>query len=99
MILQQIINKSNIPLKFQSELINKEYAAYLDKVEDALFNIEINEKKYKRHKKLLENELITTEEFELVKYANDVANTKYEQLVSSFQSNWQSRLKKYEQDY
>lgn len=92
------ITNSNITVKLKSDLIEKEYNAYLERVNEALFNIEINEKKYIRHKLLLENDIITKEDFEIVEHAYDSAHNKYEQLVSSSLSNWQSRLKQYEQN-
>lgn len=90
--------KSNKLLKLKSELISKEYVVFQEKVKEALFNVNINEKKYNRYKELLENEFVSEEEYESVKYAFDSAKSKYDQLISKSLSDWQARLRQYEQE-
>lgn len=98
LIIGMVGTKSNKLSKLKSELISKEYVVFQEKVKEALFNVNINEKKYNRYRELLENDFVSDEEFESIKYIYDSAKSKYEQLINSYASGWQTRLRQYEQD-
>lgn len=97
-LLRGAITDGTIHVKLQSELISKESSAFQERVKEALFYIDINEKKYNRYQELLKNEFASEEEFESIKHVLDLAKSKYNQIISNSKSDWQARLRQYEQE-
>lgn len=91
-----LLNSEQIELK--TTLFLKEYNLFLERLNELNFLLDLSRKQLERDKALYSKELISSEEYDKVKYELDKAISKKEQLIKTTKSEWEVKLKDYEID-
>ncbi len=93
---QELKDLEKIELK--TTIFLREYNLFLERFDELEFLLELSHKQFKRDKSLYQKELISSKEYDNTLYEFDRAKSKKEQLVKTTKSEWEIKLKNYEQE-